>query len=122
VFAIFAPRPFNLFFGTITRRSSASSIQSDLGREIYRHNGLNPADAQTFLLLSNGKLFVRSDAAIEVASRLGGAWKLFAIFRFVPRGIRDGLYSAVARHRYRWFGRNDTCMVPSPEASERFVR
>lgn len=98
-----------------------ASIQSEIGKEICRSQGLDPADVRTFVLVSNGKTLVRSDAAIEVASSLGGAWRLLTIFRLVPRVARDWIYAMLARNRYRWFGRTDACMIPSPEVKDRFL-
>jgi predicted DCC family thiol-disulfide oxidoreductase YuxK len=98
-----------------------ASIQSELGREMYRCHGLDPADIQTFLVLSGGRALVRSDAAIEVASRFGGALRLLAVFRLVPQALRDWIYSIIARNRYRWFGRTGACMIPTPELRERFL-
>jgi predicted DCC family thiol-disulfide oxidoreductase YuxK len=98
-----------------------AAIQSEIGKEIFQSHGLDPADLQTFVFISGGRMHVRSDAAIEVVSRFGGAWKLFTIFRLVPRMVRDSGYSFVARNRYRWFGRKEVCMVPTPEIKERFI-
>jgi len=66
-------------------------------------------------------MLVRSDAAIEVVSRFGGAWKFVTIFRLIPRVARDWIYSVVARNRYRWFGRTDACMIPTPDVKVRFL-
>jgi predicted DCC family thiol-disulfide oxidoreductase YuxK len=98
-----------------------ASIQSEIGMEICRSQGLDPADFQTFVLISAERILVRSDAAIEVASRFGGAWRFVTIFRLVPRMVRDGLYSLVARNRYRWFGRTEACMIPTPAIKDRFL-
>lgn len=98
-----------------------ASIQSDVGREIYRFSGLDPDDIQTFLLLTKGQVLLRSDAAIGVARQFGGLWRLFIAFKVIPRGLRDWAYSFVARHRYRWFGRRDTCMIPSEDVRRRFL-
>jgi predicted DCC family thiol-disulfide oxidoreductase YuxK len=98
-----------------------AAIQSEIGREIFQSHGLDPADLQTFVFISDGKMHVRSDAAIEVVSRFGGAWRFFTVFRLVPRVARDWIYSMVARNRYRWFGRKDVCMIPTPEIKERFL-
>jgi len=56
-----------------------------------------------------------------VVTALGGAWRLAALFRLVPRLLRDRLYRWIARNRYRWFGRREACMVPSPEMQGRFL-
>ena len=98
-----------------------AAIQSEIGREIYQSHGLDPADLQTFVFIADGKVVLRSDAAIEVVSRFGGAWRIFAIFRLVPRVARDFVYSTIARNRYRWFGRKEVCMIPTPEIDERFL-
>jgi predicted DCC family thiol-disulfide oxidoreductase YuxK len=96
-------------------------LQSDIGREICQSRGLDPAAVETFMLISGGTVLVRSDAAIEVVSRFGGAWKLVTIFRLIPRVARDWIYSTIARNRYRWFGRTDACMIPAPDVKERFL-
>jgi predicted DCC family thiol-disulfide oxidoreductase YuxK len=98
-----------------------AAIQSEIGKEIFQGHGLDPADLQTFVFIANGRMFVRSDAAIEVLSRCGGAWRLFTIFRLVPRMVRDSSYSFIARNRYRWFGRKEVCMIPTAEIKERFL-
>jgi predicted DCC family thiol-disulfide oxidoreductase YuxK len=98
-----------------------AAIQSELGREIYRRHGLNPADLDTFMVLTGGRALLRSDAAIEVASRCGGLWKVVKVCKIIPRPMRDWVYSFVARHRYRWFGRTEACLVPSPEIRARFL-
>jgi len=97
------------------------SIQSDLGREIYRAAGLDPDDPQTFALISKGQTLIRSDAAIEIAWLLGGIWRLFVVFKALPRGLRDWVYSQVARRRYKWFGKQDSCLIPSEDIRSRFL-
>ena len=97
------------------------SIQSELGREICRTSGLDPDDMQTFLVFTNGRVLLRSDAALEVAKQFGGLWRLLVLFKVVPRRLRDWVYSFVARHRYRWFGRRDSCMIPSEKVRQRFL-
>jgi len=67
------------------------------------------------------RVFVRSDAALHVAAYLGGLWKLFLAGRIVPRPLRDWMYDLVARYRYRFFGKYDSCMLPPPEVRSRFL-
>ncbi|HEV8721923.1 MAG TPA: thiol-disulfide oxidoreductase DCC family protein [Candidatus Binatia bacterium] len=96
-------------------------LQSEIGREICQSQRLDPADVQTFVLISGGRVLVRSDAAIEVVSRFGGAWRFFTVLRLIPRVARDWIYSVVARNRYRWFGRTEACMIPTREVKKRFL-
>ena len=66
-------------------------------------------------------MHVRSSAALRVATKLGGAWPLLAVFLVVPRPLRDLVYRWVARNRYRWFGKKDACYVPATDESWRFL-
>ena len=86
-----------------------------------REAGLDPEDARTFVLVSEGNAYVKSDAALRVARFLRMPWRLIAMLRVVPRPLRDLVYDIVARNRYRWFGRSDTCIVPSEAIRARFV-
>ena len=96
-------------------------LQSPAGSRLMRELGLDPEDAKTFVLIAGGKAYVKSDAAIRLSRYFRPGWKPLALIKFIPRWIRDGVYDVVARNRYRWFGRLDSCMVPTPELSTRFV-
>lgn len=96
-------------------------LQSETGSRLMRELGLDPEDAETFVLISDGAAFVRSDAAIELANYLSGGWRALGWVRIIPRPLRDWCYALVARNRYRWFGRTEACMVPPAEISARFV-
>jgi predicted DCC family thiol-disulfide oxidoreductase YuxK len=98
-----------------------SPLQSAAGTRLLREFNFDPADTKTFVLISNGTAFVKSDAAIRVTRNFSGAWRYLSLLKFVPRPIRDFAYDAIARNRYRWFGRNETCMVPTPELAARFL-
>jgi predicted DCC family thiol-disulfide oxidoreductase YuxK len=63
----------------------------------------------------------QSDASLEVYRRLGGLWWLLSLARFVPRAIRDPIYRVIAKNRYRWFGKRETCRIPSADERERFL-
>jgi predicted DCC family thiol-disulfide oxidoreductase YuxK len=83
--------------------------------------GIDPTQMKTFVVIADGRAYVRSDAAIRVARLLRGAWKLLSMLKIIPRPIRDYAYDVVARNRYRWFGRHDACIVPTPELGKRFI-
>ena len=86
-----------------------------------REFGFDPKDAETFIFISDGEALTKSDAALKLARHLRGGWRFLWFFRFLPRPVRDWGYGVLARNRYRWFGRYDTCMVPSAETCERFI-
>lgn len=88
------------------------AMQSEDGRALLTNFGIDADDPTTFLVLDQGRARTESDAAIHVVCEVGGLWKLAAIARILPRPIRDALYRTLARNRYRWFGRRDTCYLP----------
>ena len=98
-----------------------ASLQSNPGTRLLRQFNFNPGEAKTFVLISGGKAYVKSTAAIRLARQFRGAWKLFVAVWIIPRPIRDYLYDVVARNRYRWFGQLEACMVPTPELAGRFL-
>jgi predicted DCC family thiol-disulfide oxidoreductase YuxK len=80
------------------------------------------ADAlRSVLLLENGTLYRKSDAALRILEGLGGIWGLAGTLRLVPRGLRDAVYDFIARNRYRWFGRRAACRMPSGSERGRFL-
>jgi predicted DCC family thiol-disulfide oxidoreductase YuxK len=79
------------------------------------------AEPDTIVLLEGGRALTHSDAALRVAARLRMPWRLVACFAVVPRALRDCAYRFVARNRYRWFGREEVCRLPSPEHRARFL-
>ncbi len=98
-----------------------AALQSPAGQRLLAEHGL-PADAlDTFVLIEGARCFTRSDTAIELARRLDGAWRWLRLAAVVPRPIRDWAYGVLVRNRYRWFGRSESCMVPTPELSQRFL-
>ena len=97
------------------------TLQSGQGQEILTRLGLDTEDFETFLLLEQGQVFTKSTAALKIAKCLTGPWPLLTMFLIVPPSIRDRLYDFIARRRYRWMGKRDTCRVPSSEEWERFI-
>jgi predicted DCC family thiol-disulfide oxidoreductase YuxK len=98
-----------------------ASLQSDAGRGLLSRHGL-PLDAlDTVVLLDGGAHFTKSDAALEVARRLGGVYRLAAAAKLVPRPLRDVVYDWVARNRYARWGKRAECWIPTPELRERFL-
>jgi predicted DCC family thiol-disulfide oxidoreductase YuxK len=96
-------------------------IQSELGQQLYHQHGLDASDIQTLMLVDGDKVWTKSDAVLEVLSRLDGGWQLLGGFKAMPKPVRDWAYSEFARQRFVLFGRRDACMVPTPELRERFI-
>ena len=96
------------------------AVQDAAGRGMAERLGINAAEPETNAVVLDGRAFFKSDAALAVLGGLPG-WRWTAALRAAPRPLRDWLYDRVARNRYSLFGRTETCMVPTPELSARFL-
>jgi predicted DCC family thiol-disulfide oxidoreductase YuxK len=92
-----------------------------IGRALYDDLGLDPVEFETNLLVVGRTAYASMDAFIEVAMRLGGAWRAAAALRVLPRPLRDRLYRWIARNRFRLFGRRETCWLPDPAIAARVL-
>jgi predicted DCC family thiol-disulfide oxidoreductase YuxK len=97
-----------------------ASLQSAAGQQLLAAHGV-PPDLQTVVLIDEGRAFVRSAAALRTFGQLRAPWPLLSALRVCPAPLRDWIYRIVARHRYRWFGRQEVCFLPSPELKDRFL-
>ncbi len=85
-------------------------------------NVIPTSQVDSIILIEPGvAYFTKSDAALEIAQDLGGLWKLSSVFNWIPKSIRDVVYDFVARNRYKWFGKKEACMVPTPELRAKFL-
>jgi predicted DCC family thiol-disulfide oxidoreductase YuxK len=96
-------------------------LQSDEGQRLLAAYAPGETDLSSVVLVEGGRAYTRSTAALRIARRLTGLWPLLRVFFLVPRPLRDGVYDWIARNRYRWFGREDACRVPTPELRARFL-
>jgi predicted DCC family thiol-disulfide oxidoreductase YuxK len=98
-----------------------ASLQSPFGQEKLRQFGLSSDQLNAIVLLSKGRIFTKSSAALEIAKELDGLWPAFYFFKIVPGFVRNFFYDFIAQNRYRWFGKQDACMIPTPELKARFI-
>lgn len=97
-----------------------ASLQSYLGKELLnKHNA--PEDIDSFVLIENNNCYFKSSAALRVCKNLEGAWKIPYVLLVIPKPIRDFFYGLIAKNRYTWFGKKESCMLPSPEERKRFL-
>lgn len=97
-----------------------AALQSPAGEQFAEQYQL-PKTYTSVVLIENGHAYLKSAAALRIARKLNGLWPLLYLLIAVPTAIRDRLYDLIARNRYRWFGRTDHCMRPTPELQERFI-
>jgi predicted DCC family thiol-disulfide oxidoreductase YuxK len=98
-----------------------TTAQSPVGQALFRHYGLDTEVFATNLVLIDGTAYGKLDTVAAVGRRLGGGWRFLSMLRLIPRPIGDWLYDAIARNRYRLFGRYPSCMVPEPQWRDRFI-
>jgi len=94
-----------------------ASIQGPAGQAILKKYQLPSSYLDTLVVVEQGKVYLGSTAALRVARLLGGGWPLLYGLIILPKGIRDRVYQWISEHRYQWFGRRNTCRIPT--ASER---
>ncbi len=97
------------------------TLQSEQAQGILRDLHLPVTDYQTFLLLEEGHVYIKSTAALRVIRQLSRWWPLYYLCVLVPAPLRDVVYGFVARHRYQWMSQAATCRVPTPAERDRFV-
>jgi predicted DCC family thiol-disulfide oxidoreductase YuxK len=98
-----------------------ASLQSGVGQHLLTEHGLDPDALSSVVLIDDGRAWQESAAALRIASHLPGAWKLLRALAVIPRPVRDAVYRWIARNRYRWFGKTETCWLPTPELRRRFL-
>ena len=98
------------------------ALQSDLGQKILNHIGINPAHIDSIVLYQPGvAYFYKSTAAIEIAKGLSGIFSVASVFRILPSGLRDTIYDYVATNRYKWYGKKESCLLPTTELMSKFL-
>lgn len=96
-------------------------LQSEKGRLFARQYGFSDEELKTFIFIEDNKFYTKSTAALKVCRYLGALWPLCYGFIIVPKFIRNAVYDLLAKNRYKWFGKKDTCMIPTPEVRARFI-
>lgn len=99
-----------------------ASLQSSVARRLLGDISELAGDPASIVLLDKGMRYERSDAALRAAGYLKAPWKYLRSLLSVPKWIRDPVYNWIARNRYRWFGRSESCMIPTPGNRARFVQ
>lgn len=98
-----------------------SSLQSDAAKDILLQYNLENFDLNSIILLENGIVYQKSTAILKIVKKLKGIYRYSYALIIVPKFIRDGVYSLIAKNRYKWFGKRDSCIVPTKELSLRFL-
>jgi predicted DCC family thiol-disulfide oxidoreductase YuxK len=99
-----------------------AALQSEIGQQLVNQRHIDTSKVDSIILIEpNVAYYTKSDAALEIAQDLGGLWKLTTVFTWIPTSIRNGIYDFIAKNRYKWFGKQESCMIPTPELKAKFL-
>ncbi len=98
-----------------------ASLQSEFGKRIIEKFDLANKNIDSVMLLENNAIELKSTAALLIAKRLSGIYSALYVFIIIPKFMRDSIYDFVALNRYRWFGKQESCMIPKPELKKLFI-
>jgi len=99
-----------------------ATLQGNMGEEARRHiQATKGTVPDSLIFLDKGVYYTKSAAALRVAGYLNGGWPLMKIFLIVPTFLRNAVYDYIAGHRYKWFGKQDACLLPTPALKARFI-
>lgn len=96
-------------------------LQEKQGVLLLKTHAVDTQKLDSIVLIENEKVYVKSSAALRIARKLSGLWPLFFVFLIIPSFIRDGVYDFIAKNRYKWFGKKEQCMIPTPGLREKFL-
>ncbi len=96
-------------------------LQSEIAQSYLDKFGIDKADTDSVMLIEDERVFTYSTAALKIARRLDGFWSAVYAFVIIPKFVRDFFYKLFAKYRYRLFGRQDACMMPTPKIRARFL-
>lgn len=102
------------------RNYKFAPLQGDTGKKLLKEFGLSE-NLDSIVYIEGNQYYKKSAAALKICKNLKGAWRLFVVLKIIPIPIRDLFYDIIAKNRYKWFGKKDSCMIPSPEIRSRFL-
>ena len=98
-----------------------AALQSVPGKELQKKFSLDPKDLSSFILIDGDRYYKKTTAALLVARDFGFPWNLSYVLIIIPSFIRNIAYNIIAKYRYKWFGKRDSCRVPTEEEKEKFL-
>ncbi|MFC0271011.1 thiol-disulfide oxidoreductase DCC family protein [Metabacillus herbersteinensis] len=98
-----------------------AALQSEVGQDLLTKHQLPNTDFDSFVYLDHSTVYTKSTATLHVLKGIGGFWSLFYVLIVIPNPLRDQVYLWIAKNRYKWFGKRDQCMIPTPEVRKRFL-
>ncbi|MEC8883714.1 MAG: DCC1-like thiol-disulfide oxidoreductase family protein, partial [Bacteroidota bacterium] len=98
-----------------------ASLQGEIGKQLLTKHNIDPQETDSIVLIDNDQVSLKSSAALRIAKNLNQGYPLLFGFMIIPTFIRNGVYDFIAANRYKWFGKKESCMLPTPELRSRFL-
>lgn len=98
-----------------------ASLQSGFGQRFLNENQLNSEEFDSIILIDGNQFYTLSDAALRIGKELKGIYKISSFLLWIPKFIRDGVYRIISKNRYRWFGKQNSCWIPTKELQDKFI-
>ncbi len=102
-------------------RFKFAALQSEKGVALQKNYTIDYTKIDSIILIEGDNVFYKSTAILKIVRHLGGAYSLLYGFIILPPFIRDFFYDIIAKNRYKWFGKKEVCMIPSPKLKEKFI-
>jgi len=104
-----------------TKQFLFTSLQSDASKKLLLQYKVKKIGMDSILLIEDGKIHQKSTAVLKICRHLNWPWKMFSVAHHLPESFRDRIYDLVAKYRYQWFGKKDSCTMMMPEFKNRFI-
>lgn len=98
-----------------------ATLQEEPGKSLLEKHAIDPSETDSIILVDGEKAYTKSTAALKIARHLGGGYPLLYGFMIVPKFIRNWVYDYVAKNRYKWYGKKESCMIPTPALRSKFL-
>jgi predicted DCC family thiol-disulfide oxidoreductase YuxK len=99
-----------------------ASLQSEIGKKLTEERGIDTEEIDSMILIEPGKVYyIKSSAALHITKNLKGGYQLLGQLLFLPEGFRNLIYDFIAKNRYKWFGKEDNCRIPTPSLKNKFL-
>ena len=97
------------------------ALQSETGQKIIKYLGIDSSIDSIILYEPGYAYFIKSEAVFKIIKHLSSAVKLLLVFNFIPNGIKNIFYDLIAKNRYNWYGKKESCMMPTEELKRKFI-
>lgn len=97
-------------------------LQSAIGRKFLQERNIDTSEIDSIILIEPGvAYYTKASAALKIGQNFGGVWSLVQVFEWIPESISNFFYDIIAKNRYKWFGKKEACMIPTPELKAKFL-